>query len=89
MGGNVFGSGTKAEKLDKIKKEYPSIKVKKFDLTNNPQVVEIGGSDLYYAKMLAEEFESVHVIDPILKEYNSEVFEGIQIYGSLFEDENF
>jgi len=60
--------------------------LKKFDLTNNPQIVEIGGSDLYYAKMLAEEFESVHVIDPILKEYNSEVFEGIQIYGSLFEN---
>ena len=30
LGGNVLGSGTKSEKLDKIKKQYPDIKVKKF-----------------------------------------------------------
>ena len=28
LGGNVLGSGTKSEKLDKIKKQYPNIKVK-------------------------------------------------------------
>ena len=30
LGGNVLGSGTKTEKLDQIKKQYPTIKVKKF-----------------------------------------------------------
>ena len=33
LGGNVLGSGTKSEKLDKIKKQYPNIKVKKFDIS--------------------------------------------------------
>ena len=28
--GNVLATGTKAEKLDLIKKKYPNIKVKKF-----------------------------------------------------------
>ena len=27
LGGNVLGSGTKAEKLDLLKKRYPNIKV--------------------------------------------------------------
>ena len=27
LGANVLGSGTKSEKLDKIKKQYPNIKV--------------------------------------------------------------
>ena len=31
LGGNVLGSGTKSEKLDLLKKSFPSIKVKKFD----------------------------------------------------------
>ena len=29
LGGNVFGSGTKTEKLNLIKKDFPEIKVKK------------------------------------------------------------
>ena len=33
LGGNVLGSGTKTEKLDIIKKKYPNIKVKKFDIS--------------------------------------------------------
>ena len=32
LGANVLGTGTKAEKLDLIKKKYPNIKVKKFDI---------------------------------------------------------
>ena len=32
LGGNVLGTGTKPEKLDLIKKKYPSIKVKRFDM---------------------------------------------------------
>ena len=32
LGGNVLGCGTKTEKLDIIKKKYPTIKVKKFDI---------------------------------------------------------
>ena len=54
LGGNVFGSGTKAEKLDKIKKEYPSIKVKKFDISEHSRIeefvenvtLELGGLDI-------------------------------------------
>ena len=34
LGGNVLGSGTKAEKLDKIKKQLPSIKVKNLIFLN-------------------------------------------------------
>ena len=29
LGGNVLGTGTKAEKLDLIKKNYPAVKIKK------------------------------------------------------------
>ena len=35
LGGNVVATGTKAEKLDIIKKKYPNVKVKKFDLETN------------------------------------------------------
>ena len=37
---NVFGSGTKAEKLDKIKKKYPNIKVKRFDISEHSRIEE-------------------------------------------------
>ena len=40
LGGNVLGSGTKNEKLDKIKKQYPNIKVKKFDIGNHSGIEE-------------------------------------------------
>ena len=54
LGGNVLGTGTKAEKLDRIKKQYPSIKVKKFDLYEHSRieefidnvVLELGGLDI-------------------------------------------
>ena len=54
LGGNVMGSGTKADKLDKIKKLYPSIKVKKFDMSEHSRieefidnvVLELGGLDI-------------------------------------------
>ena len=32
LGGNVLGSGTKAEKLDLLKKKYQNIKFKKFKI---------------------------------------------------------
>ena len=35
LGGDVLGTGTKAEKLDIIKKKYPNIKVKKFDISEH------------------------------------------------------
>ena len=35
LGANVLGTGTKAEKLDVIKKKYPTIKVKKFDISDH------------------------------------------------------
>jgi 3-oxoacyl-[acyl-carrier protein] reductase len=51
---NVFGSGTKTEKLDEIKKKYPSIKVKKFDMADHSRIeefidnvsLELGGLDI-------------------------------------------
>ena len=54
LGGNVFGSGTKTEKLDLIKKQYPNIKVKKFDLQDHSRIeefidnvsLELGGLDI-------------------------------------------
>ena len=38
---NVLGSGTKTEKLDEIKKKYPNIKVKKFDMSDHSRIEEI------------------------------------------------
>ena len=54
LGGNVLGSGTKTEKLDKIKKEHPNIKVKKFDISEHSRIeefvedvtLELGGLDV-------------------------------------------
>jgi len=54
LGGNVFGTGTKPEKLDLIKKQYPSIKVKKFDMSEHSRIgefidnviFELGGLDI-------------------------------------------
>ncbi len=52
--GNVLGTGTKAEKLDIIKKKYPNIKVKKFDISDHGRIeefienvsLELGGLDI-------------------------------------------
>ena len=54
LGGTVLGSGTKNEKLDLIKKTYPSIKVKKFDISEHSRIeefiddvtLELGGLDI-------------------------------------------
>ncbi len=54
LGGNVIGSGTKTEKLDKLKKEFPNIKVKKFDISDHTRIeefiddvsLELGGLDI-------------------------------------------
>ena len=54
LGGNVLGSGTKAEKLDLLKKKYPNIKVKRFDMAEHQRVeefidnvsLELGGLDI-------------------------------------------
>jgi len=54
LGGNILGSGTKTEKLDKIKKQFPSIKVKKFDMADQSRIeefvnevtLELGGLDI-------------------------------------------
>ena len=54
LGGNVLGTGTKTEKLDLIKKKYPNIKVKKFDILEHSRVeefienvsLELGGLDI-------------------------------------------
>jgi len=54
LGANVLGSGTKTEKLELIKKQYPNIKVKKFDISNHLEIeefidnasLELGGLDV-------------------------------------------
>jgi 3-oxoacyl-[acyl-carrier protein] reductase len=54
LGGDVLGSGTKSEKLDRLKKQYPSVKVKKFDISEHSRVeefiedafLELGGLDI-------------------------------------------
>jgi 3-oxoacyl-[acyl-carrier protein] reductase len=54
LGGNVLGSGTKVEKLDLLKKRYPNIKVKRFDMAEHQRVeefidnvsLELGGLDI-------------------------------------------
>ena len=52
--GNVLGTGTKVEKLDDLKKKYPKIKVKKFDIAEHSRIeefiedasLELGGLDI-------------------------------------------
>ena len=54
LGGNVLGTGTKTEKLDLLKKKYPNIKVKKFDVIDHGKIedfienvtLELGGLDI-------------------------------------------
>ena len=54
LDGTVLGNGTKAEKLDLLKKQYPNIKVKKFDITEHSRIeefidnaaLELGGLDI-------------------------------------------
>ena len=54
LGGDVLGTGTKAEKLDLIKKQYQNIKVKKFDISEHSRIeefiddvaLELGGLDV-------------------------------------------
>ena len=52
--GSVLGTGTKTEKLDLLKKEYPNVKVKKFDMSEQTRIqefidnvsLELGGLDI-------------------------------------------
>ena len=54
LGGNILGTGTNSEKLDALKKEYPGIKVKKFDISEHVRIeefienvaLELGGLDV-------------------------------------------
>ena len=54
LGGNVFGTGTKTEKLDLLKKQYPNIKIRKFNIANHSEIeefienvfLELGGLDI-------------------------------------------
>jgi len=54
LDGNILGSGTKTEKLDLLKKNFPSIRVKKFDISDHSRIeefidnvdLELGGIDI-------------------------------------------
>ena len=79
LGGNVLGSGTKIEKLDLLKKKYPNIKVKKFDIAEHSRIeefidnvsLELGGLDIliYNAgiNITSTFFLSKHAIKKMLK----------------------
>ena len=55
LGANVLGTGTRAEKLDEIKKKYPSIKVKKFNISEHNRIEE-------FIENVALELEGLDVI---------------------------
>ena len=40
LGGSVFATGTKTEKLDELKKEFPSVHIMKFDISNHSKISE-------------------------------------------------
>ncbi len=40
LDGNVFATGTKTEKLDALKKEFPSVQIMKFDISNHSKINE-------------------------------------------------
>ena len=52
--GSVFATGTKSEKLDLIKKQFPNVKVKRFDISDHSRIeefiedviLELGGLDI-------------------------------------------
>ena len=52
--GDVLATGTKAEKLDELKKNFPNLKVKKFDISEHSRIeefidntaLELGGLDI-------------------------------------------
>ena len=54
LGGNVLGTGTNPEKLNLIKKKYPNLKVKRFDISEHSKIeefienvtLELGGIDI-------------------------------------------
>tara|TARA_B100001741_G_scaffold243482_1_gene204621 strand:+ start:250 stop:984 length:735 start_codon:yes stop_codon:yes gene_type:complete len=46
LGGTVLGTGTKSEKLDLIKKNYPNVKVKKFNLSEHSKIEEFVNSTM-------------------------------------------
>jgi 3-oxoacyl-[acyl-carrier protein] reductase len=58
LGGDVLGTGTKTEKLDLLKKKFPNIKVKKFDIAEHQRIeefiedvsLELGGLDILVNK---------------------------------------
>jgi len=54
LGGDVLATGTNTDKLDEIKKNFPNIKVKKFDISEHSRIeefienvsLELGGLDI-------------------------------------------
>ena len=54
LNGTVLATGTKTEKLDEIKKNFPNVKVKKFDISEHSRIedfidnsaLELGGLDI-------------------------------------------
>ena len=62
LDGNVIGSGTKSEKLDLIKKEFPNIKIKKFDFADHSRIEEFINEES--SKPREERVEIVSVLTP-------------------------
>ena len=45
LGGTVLGTGTKSDKLDLIKKNHPTVKTKKFNISEHLAIEEFIDSD--------------------------------------------
>ena len=54
LGGSIVATGTKAEKLDAIKKKYPNVKIQRFDISEHSRIdefidnvaLDLGGLDI-------------------------------------------
>ncbi len=44
LGGNIVATGTRAEKLDIIKKKYPNVKIQRFDISEHSRIEEFLGN---------------------------------------------
>ena len=65
--GTILGTGTKTEKLDIIKKKYPSVKVKKFDINLWAKKIELASkiktSTLIKNSLKIKKVASTEIID--------------------------
>ena len=87
LDGNVLATGTKIEKLDALKKEFPKINVLKFDISDHSKIEEfienvssqLTGLDILVNNAAANPYFG-HVLDTDLGAYNKTVEVNIRGY---------